>query len=59
MIAKEYSKGGMGQLTLDSIQLRDYTQVRTRVLFITCTFVFLNHIIQLSSGLLDPRIRYS
>jgi len=54
-----FSLPGMGRLTFDSIYLRDYTQVQTQVFFIALTFVVMNLIVDLSYGLLDPRIRYS
>ena len=54
-----FSLPGMGRLTFDSIYLRDYTQVQTQVFFIALVFVFMNLLVDLSYGLLDPRIRYS
>lgn len=54
-----FSLPGMGRLTFDSIYLRDYTQVQTQVFFIAVVFVVMNLLVDLSYGLLDPRIRYS
>lgn len=54
-----FSLPGMGRLTFDSIYLRDYTQVQTQVFFIAVVFVLMNLVVDLSYGLLDPRIRYT
>lgn len=54
-----FSLPGVGRLTYDAIYLRDYTQVQTQVFFLAVVFVLMNLIVDLSYGLLDPRIRYS
>lgn len=54
-----FSLPGVGRLTFDSIYLRDYTQVQTCVFFIGFWFVGMNLLVDLTYGVLDPRIRYS
>ena len=49
---------GLGQLVLQSIQVRDYTQVQGAVVLIALGYVLINLIIDLSYGWFDPRVRY-
>ncbi len=49
---------GLGRLTLDAIQLRDYTQLQANVLFLAVSFIVVNLVVDLTYGWLDPRIRY-
>ena len=49
---------GLGLLTFDSIGNRDIPQLETNVLFLASIFVFVNLVVDLSYGWLDPRIRY-
>jgi peptide/nickel transport system permease protein len=49
---------GIGQLTLDSVLRRDYTQVQTNVLLLSILVVVANLLTDLSYAVLDPRIRY-
>jgi peptide/nickel transport system permease protein len=50
---------GLGRLTLDSIQSRDYPQVQGNVLFVTLAFLLVNLVVDITYGFFDPRIRYS
>jgi peptide/nickel transport system permease protein len=54
-----FSLPGVGQLTLDAIQHRDIPQLQINVLFLAAVFLFVNLLVDLSYGWLDPRIRYS
>jgi peptide/nickel transport system permease protein len=49
---------GIGRLTVDSIYARDYPVVQGVVTFSALVFVVVNLVVDLSYGLLDPRIRY-
>jgi peptide/nickel transport system permease protein len=49
---------GVGSSTLLSISQRDYPQLQANILFLATAFVFINLLVDLSYGLLDPRIRY-
>lgn len=48
---------GLGQLIVDSIQRRDLPVIQGTVLFITFAFIFVNLIVDVLYGVLDPRVR--
>lgn len=48
---------GVGRLLVDAIDHRDYPLVQAAILFITVGFVFINLLVDVSYGLIDPRIR--
>jgi peptide/nickel transport system permease protein len=48
---------GLGQLILQGINNRDYTVVQGTMLFLVAVFVVVNLLVDLSYGLLDPRVR--
>jgi ABC-type dipeptide/oligopeptide/nickel transport system permease component len=48
---------GVGLLLIDAITNRDYPLVQAAILFITASFIVINFLVDLSYGLLDPRIR--
>lgn len=48
---------GVGRLLVDAIDQRDYPLVQVAILFITVSFVMINLLVDLSYGMLDPRIR--
>ncbi|MCG3201128.1 MAG: Dipeptide transport system permease protein DppB [Gammaproteobacteria bacterium] len=48
---------GLGQLTIESIQRRDYPVVQACVLIISLTYVVVNAATDMLCGLLDPRVR--
>lgn len=48
---------GVGQLMLNAIYHRDYTQVQATVLVVTTLVVMINIVVDLSYYLLDPRIQ--
>jgi ABC-type dipeptide/oligopeptide/nickel transport system permease component len=50
---------GIGLLFINSIVYRDYPVIQGLVLFIAVTFLLVNLVVDLSYGLLDPRIRYA
>lgn len=52
-----FSWPGIGQLTIDAIQKRDYPLVQTCVLLISLTYVLVNTATDVTYGVLDPRIR--
>ncbi|MDB5363033.1 MAG: Peptide/nickel transport system permease protein [Rhodospirillales bacterium] len=54
-----FSLPGLGRLMVDSILSRDYPVVQAGALFIAGVFVLVNLLVDLSYGLLDPRIRRS
>lgn len=48
---------GIGQLIVNSLARRDYTVIQGIVLFVTLAYVFINLIIDLLYGMIDPRVR--
>lgn len=48
---------GLGQLIINSVERRDFAVIQGVVLFITVLFVFLNLIIDILYGVIDPRVR--
>jgi peptide/nickel transport system permease protein len=54
-----FSLPGIGRLTLDAIQNRDYPQLQGNVLFIAFAVVMINLAVDISYAWFDPRIRYS
>ena len=53
-----FSWPGMGRLVVDAIGSRDYPIIQGCILFSAILFVFINLLVDLVYGLLDPRIRY-
>jgi ABC-type dipeptide/oligopeptide/nickel transport system permease component len=49
---------GVGLLTIQAIQNRDFPLVQAAVLVISVTFIFVNLSVDLLYAYLDPRIRY-
>ena len=52
-----FSWPGIGQLTIEAIQRRDYPVVQACVLFISITYVSVNLVTDLAYAVLDPRVR--
>jgi len=52
-----FSWPGVGLLTIESIQTRDYPVVQACVLLISITYVFVNLLTDLAYAWIDPRIR--
>ncbi|MCZ1268947.1 MULTISPECIES: ABC transporter permease [Paenibacillus] len=50
---------GVGQLIVNSISRRDYSVIQGSVLLVTVAYVFVNLIVDLLYGLVDPRVRLS
>jgi peptide/nickel transport system permease protein len=49
---------GLGQLVLEGINSRDFSVVQTGVFITSALFILLNLLVDLSYGMIDPRIRY-
>jgi peptide/nickel transport system permease protein len=50
---------GMGRLTIEAIQQRDYTQVQGCALVTGAIVVSINLLVDVAYGWIDPRVRYS
>ncbi|MCD4797984.1 MAG: ABC transporter permease [Methanosarcinales archaeon] len=49
---------GIGRLTIDSINMRDYMMVQGCIVFVAILFVVINLLVDISYRYIDPRIRY-
>lgn len=58
IIESIFSLPGIGQLTLDAINHRDFPQLEMNVLFLAAAFLAVNLVVDLSYAWFDPRIRY-
>jgi ABC-type dipeptide/oligopeptide/nickel transport system permease component len=52
-----FSWPGLGTYTVNAITSRDWPQLQAAVLVVAVTFIFINLLVDLSYGFLDPRIR--
>lgn len=59
IIESVFVRRGMGQLVVHGIQVRDFPVVQGTILVIALVYVFVNLVVDLMYGFLDPRIRYS
>lgn len=50
---------GLGRLTAESILRRDYPVIQALTLLFAAVYVLVNLLVDLSYGLIDPRVRYS
>jgi peptide/nickel transport system permease protein len=53
-----FSIAGVGRLIVTSVFARDYVVIQAGVLIIAAMIIFINIIVDISYGWLDPRIRY-
>lgn len=58
VVEQIFNLRGVGQLTLTSIQQRDYPQVQTNVLILAVVLVIGNLLTDLTYAVIDPRIKY-
>ncbi|MGG0718612.1 ABC transporter permease [Robertmurraya massiliosenegalensis] len=48
---------GIGQLTINSIERRDYPMIQGVIFFVAMAYVFINLVVDLLYGMIDPRVR--
>jgi len=53
-----FARKGLGQLTINAILWKDFPVVQGAVLVTAVTYMLVNLLVDLSYGLIDPRIRY-
>ncbi len=58
IIEQIFTMPGVGRLTFEAIQRRDYPQLQANVLFIGTVFVLINLLVDMTYAWLDPRINY-
>jgi peptide/nickel transport system permease protein len=54
-----FSLPGLGQMIVDSILTRDFITLQGGVVFVTLGFLFVNFVVDMLYGVLDPRIRHA
>ncbi len=58
-VEKAFAVPGLGSLMVQGMQERDWMMIQNLVLVYGFIYVFVNLIVDISYGILDPRIRYS
>jgi len=53
-----FSREGIGRVIVDSVLMTDQPVVQGGVLFLSIVFIFVNLLVDLTYGYIDPRIRY-
>jgi ABC-type dipeptide/oligopeptide/nickel transport system permease component len=53
-----FARPGMGKLLIDAILIKDFPVIQAVVLFVALIYVMMNLLVDISYGLLDPRIRF-
>jgi peptide/nickel transport system permease protein len=53
-----FSWPGLGRLIVEAIQARDYPIIRAALLFIATAVVVINLLVDLTYGIVDPRVKY-
>lgn len=53
-----FSLPGIGQMIVDAILTRDFITLQGAVVFVTLGFLFVNFLVDMLYGVLDPRIRH-
>lgn len=57
LIEKVFNWPGIGGLVADSIERQDYSVVQVFILLSACCYVFVNIVVDILHGVLDPRIK--
>lgn len=57
LVEKVYNWPGVGTLVVDSILRQDFSVVQTFILLSACAYVAVNLLVDVLSGVLDPRVR--
>ena len=58
IIETVFARQGLGRLAVESILAKDFPVVQGVVLVAATVYVLINLLVDISYGLLDPRIRY-
>lgn len=53
-----FARPGMGKLLIDAILIKDFPVIQAVVLLVALIYVLMNLLVDISYGLLDPRIRF-
>jgi len=58
LIETVFNVQGVGQMLVNAVNAHDYPVVQGFILFIAVAVLFVNFLVDISYGWLDPRIRY-
>lgn len=58
VIERVFSVPGLGSLTLTAVNNRDFPLLQGQILFYASLIILVNFLVDISYGLLDPRVRY-
>lgn len=58
LVETVFSIPGLGRLLVDSINFRDYKVVQALLLFFAVEYIFINIVVDLLYGVLNPKVRY-
>lgn len=59
LVEHTFGLGGLGSLLIDAVQVRDYPVVQGATVFIAAIFIFINLLVDILYGIIDPRVRLS
>lgn len=59
LVESVFAVPGIGRFMVEAVLIRDYPVVQGTVLVVAASFVFINLLVDVLYGLIDPRIRYS
>jgi ABC-type dipeptide/oligopeptide/nickel transport system permease component len=59
LVESVFAVPGIGRFMVEAVLIRDYPVVQGTVLVVAVSFVFINLLVDLLYGLIDPRIRYN
>jgi ABC-type dipeptide/oligopeptide/nickel transport system permease component len=54
-----FNRPGLGKLLIGAIAQRDYNLIQSGLIVFSLIIVFVNLLVDLSYGLLDPRVKYA
>jgi peptide/nickel transport system permease protein len=58
IVEQVFALPGIGSLLINAVSRRDYPMIQGTLLFIAFANVLMNLLVDLSYGLLDPRVRF-
>ena len=58
VVEKVFNWPGMGRLLVDAVEMRDYPVIQASVLLFSMEFIFINLVVDVLYGWINPSIRY-
>ena len=59
IVERVFGIAGLGGLLVDSIFFRDYTVIQAQLIIFSTLFIFINLLVDVAYGFLNPKIRYN